>query len=120
MKGKYIWIALAVSAALFSACEKEQYLAPDKSKYIYDIPQTTLPTDAIVGVFYNNYTSPVSSATSAEVPTLGYYATADEGVLTQHIAWADEAGTFAPAGRRSGSLHRYAGLYLCDGRKSGD
>lgn len=92
MKGKYIWIALAVSAALFSACEKEQYLAPDKSKYIYDIPQTTLPTDAIVGVYYNNYTSPVSSTTSAEVPTLGYYATADEGVLAQHIAWADEAG----------------------------
>ena len=46
---------------MLSACQKEEYPAPDKSKYIYDIPETTLPTDAVTGAYYFNYTSAVSS-----------------------------------------------------------
>ncbi len=91
---KKIYFIIALSAAVLSAasCTKEQYGAPDKDKYVYDIPQTDLDKDAVLGCYYVNYNTEVSSSTSPEVPLLGYYKTADAGVLEQHIDWADSAG----------------------------
>lgn len=80
-------------AVLFASCDKEDLnLAPDKDKYIYDIPETTLSENVVVGVYYNNFTSSVSSSTSAETPLLGYYTTTESQVLPKHIEWANEAG----------------------------
>ena len=42
-------ILLGFIALLAVSCDKDDHLAPDKSKYVYDIPQTDLPVDAIVG-----------------------------------------------------------------------
>ena len=44
-------ILLGFIALLAVSCDKDDHLAPDKSKYVYDIPQTDLPVDAIVGAF---------------------------------------------------------------------
>ncbi|HBN01380.1 MAG TPA: hypothetical protein DD383_01920 [Rikenellaceae bacterium] len=81
-------VAVFVTAA---SCEKTDYGAPDKDKYIYDIPQTTLGSDAILGCYYSNYTSEVASKIP-EIPSLGFYKTLDEGVIARHISWADQAG----------------------------
>lgn len=78
--------------SVFSACTKEEYGAPDKDKYIYDIPQTNLPYDVVTGAYYINWSSAVSEDKSPEEPSLGYYKTYDDGVMASHIAWADEAG----------------------------
>jgi len=92
MKTKAIILsALAALCALVS-CEKQEYPAPDKSKYVYDIPETTLEKPAVLGAYYLNFTSAVSSSKSAETPYLGFYKTVDYGVMEQHIAWADKAG----------------------------
>ena len=45
-------ILLGFIALLAVSCDKDDHLAPDKSKYVYDIPQTDLPVDAIVGAYY--------------------------------------------------------------------
>ena len=50
-------ILLGFIALLAVSCDKDDHLAPDKSKYVYDIPQTDLPVDAIVGAYYTNITS---------------------------------------------------------------
>ena len=60
------------------SCDKDDHLAPDKSKYVYDIPQTDLPVDAIVGAYYTNITSSSSWLKSgkkiyAGTPLLGEY-----------------------------------------------
>lgn len=91
MRRLFILSISILGVLAFFSCEKAEYGAPDKSKYIYDIPQTSLPSPATVGAYYTNYTSAVSDAKSPEVPELGYYKTTDEGVLRQHITWADEA-----------------------------
>lgn len=78
------------SFCLLPSCKKNLILAPDKDKYIYDIPQTNLKADAIVGAYYLNYTSAVSDK-AAETPMLGYYKTSDPGVMSHHIEWADIA-----------------------------
>lgn len=75
-----------------ASCDKDEYGAPDKSKYIYDIPQTNLAKDVITGAYYTNYSSAVSDKKSPEEPLLGYYKTVDDGVMSSHIEWADQAG----------------------------
>jgi len=85
-------MTIAAVALAAVACNKEEYGAPQKDKYIYDIPQTELASDAILGCYYSNYTSEINSAKVPEVPTLGYYKTTDEYVLPQHLLWADQAG----------------------------
>ena len=47
-------ILLGFIALLAVSCDKDDHLAPDKSKYVYDIPQTDLPVDAIVGACWVN------------------------------------------------------------------
>ena len=47
-------ILLGFIALLAVSCDKDDHLAPDKSKYVYDIPQTDLPVDAIVVIFSQN------------------------------------------------------------------
>lgn len=84
-------MCLAVLSVI-SSCEKNEYGAPEKDKYIYDIPQTELQTDAIVGAYYLNYTSPVAEEQSPETPILGWYTTNDNNVMTSHIGWANDAG----------------------------
>lgn len=84
--------AVLASMIVVTACDKEEYGAPDKDKYIYEIPQTNLPKDVITGAYYTNYTSAVSDKKSPEEPLLGYYKTADDGVMASHIGWADQAG----------------------------
>ena len=78
--------------AMLSCTKEEQYGAPDKSKYVYDIPETTLASDAVVGAYYLNYTSAVNSSKSAETPYLGFYKTTDDNVVATHAGWADAAG----------------------------
>jgi len=50
-------ILLGFIALLAVSCDKDDHLAPDKSKYVYDIPQTDLPVDAIVGAYYTHICS---------------------------------------------------------------
>lgn len=94
MNMRHIYAAIAATALLmaFSACNKEEYGAPDKDKYIYDIPQTDLPFDVVTGAYYSNYSTVVNKDKSPEEPLLGYYKTTDDGVMASHIAWADQAG----------------------------
>ena len=92
MNAKYLISGLLSVALLFAGCEKDdKYGAPDKDKYIYDIPQTDLASDAVVGAYYSRYSSAVDASKSPEEPLLGYYTTTAE-VMKQHIAWADEGG----------------------------
>ena len=89
-------ILLGFIALLAVSCDKDDHLAPDKSKYVYDIPQTDLPVDAIVGAYYTNITSSSSWLKSgkkiyAGTPLLGEYLSTTSGVLQQQLAWADEA-----------------------------
>lgn len=83
---------LLILSCVMASCEKADYGAPDKDKYIYDIPQTDVATEVITGAYYNNFTTAVNEAKSPEVPTLGYYTTAAEGVMEQHLDWAGQAG----------------------------
>ena len=71
-------ILLGFIALLAVSCDKDDHLAPDKSKYVYDIPQTDLSVDAIVGAYYTNITSSSSWLKSgkkiyAGTPLLGEY-----------------------------------------------
>lgn len=92
MNAKYLISGLLSATLLFAGCEKEEkYGAPDKDKYIYDIPQTNLAEDAIVGAYYSRFSSAIDSSKSAEEPLLGYYSTTAD-VMAQHIEWADEGG----------------------------
>lgn len=93
MKTRFIILSLAacILPVLLSCSKEDRFGAPDKSKYVYDIPETTLATDAVVGAYYLNYTSAVSSSKSAETPYLGFYKTADALVMDQHVKWADTA-----------------------------
>ena len=84
------WTILLSCIAI--SCEKENYGAPDKDKYIYDIPQTNISSEVITGAYYNNFSTAVNEAKSPEVPELGWYTTADAGVMEQHVEWADKAG----------------------------
>lgn len=89
-------ILLGFIALLAVSCDKDDHLAPDKSKYVYDIPQTDLPVDAIVGAYYTNITSSSNWLKSgkkiyAGTPLLGEYLSTTSGVLQQQLAWADEA-----------------------------
>ena len=89
-------ILLGFIALLAVSCDKDDHLAPDKSKYVYDKPQTDLPVDAIVGAYYTNITSSSSWLKSgkkiyAGTPLLGEYLSTTSGVLQQQLAWADEA-----------------------------
>ncbi len=92
MKNKYHLFIFGLAVIAAAACSKDEYGAPDRNKYIYDIPQTVLDNDVITGAYYNLFTSEVDSKKSAEEPMLGWYRTYDEGVMSQHIRWADEAG----------------------------
>lgn len=91
MNMKHIIFGLVSVVLALTACDKNEYGAPDKDKYIYDIPQTSLSSDALTGAYYYNYTTAVDAAKSPEKPMLGYYTTT-EYVMKQHIAWADKAG----------------------------
>lgn len=91
MDMKHIIIGLLAVSVIITGCDKNEYGAPEKDKYIYDIPQTDLASDALTGAYYYNYTSPIDSKTSPEVPELDYYTT-NEDVMKQHIVWADQAG----------------------------
>ena len=91
MNMKHIIFGLVSVVLALTACDKNEYGAPDKDKYIYDIPQTSLSSDALTGAYYYNYTTAVDAAKSPEKPMLGYYTTT-EHVMKQHIAWADKAG----------------------------
>ena len=91
MNMKHIIFGLVSVALALTACDKNEYGAPDKDKYIYDIPQTSLSSDALTGAYYYNYTTAVDAAKSPEKPMLRYYTTT-EYVMKQHIAWADKAG----------------------------
>ncbi|MBO8475030.1 MAG: glycoside hydrolase family 99-like domain-containing protein [Bacteroidetes bacterium] len=91
MNTRYLIIGLMSGILLLEGCDKNEYGAPEKSKYIYDIPQTELSSDAVVGAYYTGYTEPVNEATSPEKPELGYYTTTAQ-VMSQHVVWADEAG----------------------------
>ena len=84
-----IVLLMAIAAPL--SCDKDDYGAPDKDKYIYDIPQTNLDADVVAGAYYSNYKSAVNQAKSPEEPLLGYYKTSDDGVMDTHISWADQA-----------------------------
>ena len=85
-----IW-TIILSCVMIS-CEKENYGAPDKDKYIYDIPQTDVSSEVLTGAYYNHYSTAVTEAKSPEIPTLGWYTTEESGVMNQHVAWADKAG----------------------------
>lgn len=86
----YMFSLLALVSGM-SSCTKNDYGAPDKSKYIYDIPDTRLDKDAAVGVYYSNYSSNVTESKAAETPLLGYYKTSDPQVMPLHVEWADTA-----------------------------
>lgn len=83
--------------ALFAiSCDSDDHLAPDKDKYVYDIPQTDLPNDVIAGAYYTNITSSSTWLKSGSkiysgTPLLGEYLSTTAGVLTQQIGWADQA-----------------------------
>lgn len=83
--------------ALFAiSCDTDDNLAPDKDKYVYDIPQTDLPHDVVTGAYYTNITSSSTwlksgSKIYAGTPLLGEYLSTSTSVLTQQIKWADEA-----------------------------
>lgn len=83
--------------ALFAiSCDSDDHLAPDKSKYVYDIPQTDLPHDVITGAYYTNITSSSNWLKSGNkiysgTPLLGEYVSTATEVLTQQMNWADQA-----------------------------
>lgn len=93
---KIMGILLGLIAFVAVSCDTDEYPAPDKSKYVYDIPQTDLPADAVVGAYYTNITSSSNWTKSgkkiyAGTPLLGEYLSAGKEVLQQQLAWADEA-----------------------------
>lgn len=93
---KITGILLGFITLFVVSCDNDDHLAPDKSKYVYDIPQTDLPTDAVVGAYYTNITSSSSWLKSGKkiytgTPLLGEYLSTTSGVLQQQLAWADEA-----------------------------
>lgn len=83
---------MLILSCITVSCEKENYGAPDKDKYIYDIPQTDVASEVITGAYYNNFADGVNEAKSPEVPALGWYTTAGDGVMEQHLEWAAKAG----------------------------
>lgn len=79
------------------SCKKEAQLI-DKDKYVYDIPQVNLATNASVGAYYYVPSTAdwakVHSDTSLVVPAGGksYNALTDATVFPKQLTWADEAG----------------------------
>lgn len=93
---KIIGILLGLIALFATSCDNDDHLAPDKNKYVYDIPQTDLGVDAVVGAYYTNITSSSSWLKSGAkiysgTPVLGEYLSTTISALNQQIAWADEA-----------------------------
>ena len=89
-------LLLGFWAFLATSCDKDEYLATDKDKYVYDIPQTDLPVDAVVGAYYTNITSSSTWQKSGNkiytgTPVLGEYLSASSDVLARQIGWADQA-----------------------------
>ena len=87
-------ILLGFIALLAVSCDKDDHLAPDKSKYVYDIPQTDLSVDAIVGAYYTNITSSSSWLKSgkkiyAGTPLLGEYLSTTSGMLVAAMVGLD-------------------------------
>lgn len=92
---KVIYITLCI-ITLF-ACKKDAVLI-DQDKYVYEIPQVNLITNASVGAYYFNSVASdwnkVHSDTSLVVPPGGkvYNAITDATVFPKQLTWADEAG----------------------------
>lgn len=89
-------ILIGLIALLVISCHKEGHFAPDKDKYVYDIPQTDLPHDVITGAYYTNITSSsywIKSGAKqySGTPLLDEYVSTASGVLAQQIQWADQA-----------------------------
>ncbi|MBE5034397.1 glycoside hydrolase family 99-like domain-containing protein [Gallalistipes aquisgranensis] len=89
-------LGTVLAGAVFVSCDKDEYLPPDKNKYIYDIPQITLTESARVGAYYTNIATTYWRKDGAPqytgTPVLGEYTSLTESVMEQHVEWADEAG----------------------------
>lgn len=92
MKLQNLIAGTLLMTAIMASCQKDNYGAPDKDKYVYDIPQTPVSSDVITGAYYTAYTTAVQQAKSPEEPLLGWYTTQNPGVMEQHLIWADKAG----------------------------
>ena len=95
-KSCILLLGAVLAGTVFVSCNKDEYLPPDKNKYIYDIPEITLTESARVGAYYTNITSTYWQNNGAPqytgTPVLGEYVSLNESVMAQHVAWADEAG----------------------------
>ena len=56
-KSCILLLGAVLAGTVFVSCNKDEYLPPDKNKYIYDIPEITLTESARVGAYYTNITS---------------------------------------------------------------
>ncbi len=92
-----MYIALAgVSVTAFTSCSDDDCPPMDKDKYVYDIPQTDLDHDAVVGAYYTNITSSSTwqksgAAIYTGTPVLGEYLSTNLTILGQQLEYADEA-----------------------------
>ena len=82
-----------VASFIVIACNNDENLAPNKDKYVYDIPQTDLSDDVFTGAYYTNITSEATWRKNgvkiyAGTPLLGEYFSSSENVLKQQIEWA--------------------------------
>ncbi len=90
----FLWSLVA--SFIVIACNNDENLAPNKDKYVYDIPQTDLSDDVFTGAYYTNITSEATWRKNgvkiyAGTPLLGEYFSSSENVLKQQIEWADQA-----------------------------
>jgi len=92
-----LYISVFGMLSVSTGCEQDECPPPDKDKYVYDIPQTDLDRDVVVGAYYTNITSSSTWRKSGAViysgtPVLGEYLSTDPQVLGKQLIYADEAG----------------------------
>lgn len=90
------YIAIGVMAISAVSCDENDCPAPDKNKYVYDIPQTNLDHDVVTGAYYTNITSSSTWLKSGKkiytgTPVLGEYLSTNLEALEQQLKWADDA-----------------------------
>lgn len=91
-----LYIAAFGTLSISTGCDQKDCPPPEKDKYVYDIPQTDLDRDVVVGAYYTNITSASSWRKSGKpiysgTPVLGEYLSTDLSVLEQQLRYADEA-----------------------------
>ncbi|MDE6152549.1 MAG: glycoside hydrolase family 99-like domain-containing protein [Muribaculaceae bacterium] len=91
-----LYISVFGMLCVSTGCGQDECPPPDKDKYVYDIPQTDLDRDAVVGAYYTNITSSSTwqksgNAIYSGTPVLGEYLSTDLKVLEKQLEYADEA-----------------------------